>query len=111
MATKSQAETEPTKTDPVTTMAALQSSGFGNMMGMGTAWAEAFSEMSAEFVGFLAQFAGLSTGRWMPRLYHFSRRKWGWDMGYHAPYCVCLCHTFTECSDRKPLLAIFEFIQ
>ena len=35
-------------------MAALQKSGFGNMMGMGTAWAEAFSDMSAEFLGFLA---------------------------------------------------------
>ncbi len=54
MATKSQTEAKTTASDPVSTMAALQTSGFGNMMGLGKAWAEAFSEMSSEFVGFLA---------------------------------------------------------
>jgi hypothetical protein len=56
MADKSQ--TQDTKTsataEPVNAMAQLQEAGFGNMMGMGTAWIEAFSDMSAEVVGFVA---------------------------------------------------------
>ncbi|MGC1506402.1 MAG: phasin family protein [Sulfitobacter sp.] len=36
-------------------MAQLQDAGFGSMMSMGTAWIEAFSEMSAEVVGFVAE--------------------------------------------------------
>ncbi len=54
MATKSQSETKPETGNALNAMTALQRSGFGNMMGMGSAWAEAFGEMSAEFVGFLA---------------------------------------------------------
>ena len=52
MATKPQSEPESSALDAI---AALQASGFGNMMGVGTAWAEAFSDMSAEFLGFLAE--------------------------------------------------------
>lgn len=35
-------------------MAELQKAGFGNMMGMGTAWMEAVSDMGAEVVSFVA---------------------------------------------------------
>lgn len=35
-------------------MAQLQSAGFGSMMGMGTAWVETLSDMSAEMLGFVA---------------------------------------------------------
>ncbi|WP_390910407.1 phasin family protein [Pseudosulfitobacter sp. SM2401] len=33
----------------------LQSAGFGNLMGMSTAWLEAVGDMSAEVVGFVAE--------------------------------------------------------
>lgn len=55
MATKKQTSTSAEPTGALNAMNALQGAGFGNMMGMGTAWAEAFSEMSAEFVSFLAE--------------------------------------------------------
>lgn len=35
-------------------LAELQKAGFGNMMGMSTAWMEAFSDMGAEVVSFVA---------------------------------------------------------
>ena len=54
MGSKSQSEAAETTTNPASAILALQASGFGNMMGMGTAWAEAFSDMGAEFLGFLA---------------------------------------------------------
>jgi hypothetical protein len=56
MADKSQTEDseKSAKAEPVDAMAQLQEAGFGNMMGMGTAWIEAFSDMSAEVLGFVA---------------------------------------------------------
>ena len=56
MADKSQSQ-DPKKSaaaEPVNAMTQLQDAGFGNMIGMGTAWVEAFSDMSAEVVGFVA---------------------------------------------------------
>lgn len=41
-------------TQPLNAMTQLQEAGFGNMMGMGTAWVEALSDMSAEVAGFVA---------------------------------------------------------
>lgn len=57
MANKSQTQ-DPKSSEaaaPVNAMKHLQDAGFGNMMGMGTAWIEALSEMSAEVVGFVAE--------------------------------------------------------
>jgi phage gp36-like protein len=56
MADKSQTqnpETSATET-PFSATTQLQDAGFGNMMGMGTAWVEALSDMSAEVVSFMA---------------------------------------------------------
>ncbi len=57
MAEKSQTQGTQSseKAAPVDAMAQLQEAGFGNMMGMGTAWLEAFSDMSAEVLGFVAE--------------------------------------------------------
>lgn len=53
MATK--AETQKTIEDtPMKAMTELQEAGLGNMMGLGTAWAEAFGDMSSEFASFVA---------------------------------------------------------
>ncbi len=54
MATKSRSEPSSAPDSASDAIDALQNSGFGNMLGMGTAWAEAFSDMSAEFLSFLA---------------------------------------------------------
>ena len=54
MATKSTSETTESDT-PHNALAELQQAGFGNMMGMGTAWMEAFSDMGAEVVSFVAE--------------------------------------------------------
>lgn len=54
MSSKSKSGSDETTANSVSAMAALQASGFGNMMGMGSAWFEAFSDMGAEFLGFLA---------------------------------------------------------
>ena len=48
MAEKSTTETS------LNAMAELQRAGFGNVMGMGTAWMEAVSDMGAEVVSFVA---------------------------------------------------------
>ena len=43
------------ETDPATNaLSELQKAGFGNMMGMSTAWMEAVSDMGAEVVSFVA---------------------------------------------------------
>ena len=56
MAEKSQTQDPKTtaSAEPFNAMTQLQEAGFGNMMGMGTAWMEALSEMSAEVAGFVA---------------------------------------------------------
>ncbi|MCF2870401.1 phasin family protein [Octadecabacter sp. G9-8] len=57
MANKSTAQ-DTTQTDakaPVKTMPQLQDTALSNMMGMGTFWIEAVSEMSAEVVQFVAE--------------------------------------------------------
>ena len=56
MADKSQTQDSKTSATavPVNALAQLQDAGFGNMMGMGTAWIEACSDMSAEVVSFVA---------------------------------------------------------
>ena len=54
MATKSTTDTEKTMTDPFKVMEVFQNSGFGDMFGLGTYWAETFGEISSEFAGFLA---------------------------------------------------------
>lgn len=56
MADKSQTQTPKTSstTEPTNAMAQLQEAGFGNMMGISTAWMEALSDMSAEMIGFVA---------------------------------------------------------
>eukprot|EP00919_Chromeraceae_sp_WS-2016_P024052 GHVR01057013.1.p1 GENE.GHVR01057013.1~~GHVR01057013.1.p1 ORF type:complete len:171 (+),score=10.45 GHVR01057013.1:238-750(+) len=57
MADKPQTHTPKTSSsaDPFSTMTQLQKAGFGNMMGMGTAWVEAVSDMSAEVADFMAE--------------------------------------------------------
>ena len=40
---------------PFNAFAELQKAGFGSMMGMSTAWVEAFTDMGAEVVSFLAE--------------------------------------------------------
>jgi len=56
MADNTQTEDPKTAATPKRSdaIAQFQEAGFGNMMGMGTAWIEAFSDMSAEVVGFVA---------------------------------------------------------
>ncbi|MEH6741071.1 MAG: phasin family protein [Sulfitobacter sp.] len=56
MADKSQTQEPKTsaRAEPDNATAQLQEAGFGNMMGMGTAWIEALNDMSAEVVGFVA---------------------------------------------------------
>lgn len=53
MATKS--ETQKTSEQvPMKLLSDLQKAGLGNMMGLSTAWAEAFGDMSSEFASFVA---------------------------------------------------------
>lgn len=56
MADKSQNQDPKTSStgDAINAMTKLHDAGFGNMMGMGTAWIEAFSDMGAEVVSFVA---------------------------------------------------------
>lgn len=54
MAKKEDTEAPESVNDPVSAMAALRKEGFDNFMGLGTAWAEAVSDMSAEMLGFLS---------------------------------------------------------
>lgn len=52
----SKAETQKTEGNtPMSVVSELQKAGFGNMMGLGTAWAEAFGDMSSEFATFVAE--------------------------------------------------------
>lgn len=57
MANKSQSKDpdSPAKDTPVNAFAQLQEAGLGNLMGMGTAWMEAISDMGAEVAGFVAE--------------------------------------------------------
>jgi hypothetical protein len=57
MADKPQTQDPKTaaKEEPFNAMTQLQGAGFGNMLGMSTAWMEALSDMSAEVVGFVAE--------------------------------------------------------
>ncbi|NNE88071.1 MAG: phasin family protein [Silicimonas sp.] len=49
------AETPKTTDEiPMKALTQLQEAGLGNMMGLGTAWAEAFGDMSSEFASFVA---------------------------------------------------------
>lgn len=45
----------PTSEAPLSAITQLQEAGLGNMMGMGTAWIEAVSDMSAEVAHFVAE--------------------------------------------------------
>lgn len=54
MTRKSRTDTSTDHSEPLKAIAELQKAGFGNMMGMSTAWIEAVSDMNAEFIGFLA---------------------------------------------------------
>lgn len=55
MATKSKSGTEETPTAMTEALSKLQQAGFTNMMGMGTAWTEAVSDLGAEVVSFVAE--------------------------------------------------------
>ncbi|WP_299732642.1 phasin family protein [uncultured Tateyamaria sp.] len=56
MADKSPTEDKsPTSDAPFNAITQLQEAGLGSMMGMGTAWAEAISDMSAEVAHFVAE--------------------------------------------------------
>lgn len=57
MANTSQTKDPTTQTahEPFNTFAHFQEAGLGNLMGMGTAWVEAVSEMGAEVAGFVAE--------------------------------------------------------
>ncbi|EEB82490.1 phasin family protein [Roseobacter sp. GAI101] len=57
MVDKPQTQTPKTSsaTDPFSAMTQIQKAGFGSMMGMGTAWVEALSDMSAEMADFVAE--------------------------------------------------------
>jgi len=54
MADKAQTKASPPEDQPLNALAQLQESGFGNMMGMSTAMMEAFSDMGAEVLSFVA---------------------------------------------------------
>lgn len=53
MADKAQSKTT-SEDQPFDALAQMQENGFGNMLGMSTALMEAFTDMSAEVVGFVA---------------------------------------------------------
>ena len=56
MADKSPSEDKtPTAGAPLGAITQLQEAGLGNIMGMGTAWIEAVSDMSAEVANFVAE--------------------------------------------------------
>ncbi|MFK7878275.1 phasin family protein [Roseobacter sp.] len=56
MANKSPREEKaPTSEAPLSAITQLQEAGLGSMMGMGTAWIEAVSDMSAEVAHFVAE--------------------------------------------------------
>lgn len=56
MANKSPREEKaPTSEAPLNAITQLQEAGLGSMMGMGTAWIEAVSDMSAEVAHFVAE--------------------------------------------------------
>ena len=53
MATKEM--TDSAQATPAGTLAALPMAGWGDMVGIGSAWAQVVSDMSAEVIGFVAQ--------------------------------------------------------
>lgn len=53
MATKTETQ-KTTEEIPMKALTELQEAGLGNMMGLGTAWAEAFGDMSSEFASFVS---------------------------------------------------------
>ena len=55
MSKKSETEKTTPAEAPMQAVAKLQEAGFTNLMGMGTAWMEAMSEMSAELANFVAE--------------------------------------------------------
>lgn len=57
MAEKSptQEKTQTAADEPLNAITQLQQAGFGSMMGMGTAWIETISDMSAEVAEFVAE--------------------------------------------------------
>lgn len=56
MADKSPTDDKTSTADaPMSTIIQLQEAGMGSMMGMGTAWVEAVSDMSAEVAHFIAE--------------------------------------------------------
>ena len=57
MADKSNAKDSTTQnaSDPFNILSQLQNAGFGNMMGMNTAWMETLTDMSAEVASFVAE--------------------------------------------------------
>jgi len=57
MTNKSQTKgsTSSTPAEPFNAFSQLQEAGLGNLMGMGTAWVEAISDMGAEVTNFIAE--------------------------------------------------------
>ncbi|WP_299410117.1 phasin family protein [uncultured Roseobacter sp.] len=55
MANKSETQTSTKDAAPFGALAQLQEAGFGNMVGMSTAWMEAMGDMGAEVAGFIAE--------------------------------------------------------
>lgn len=57
MATKSSTDntTSATAAEPMRSISQLQEAGMGSFMGMGTAWIEAISDLSAEVASFVAE--------------------------------------------------------
>ena len=54
MASKPHQDTSAKAETPIDPLAQLRDAGFGNMLGMGTAWLERLNEMGAEMVSFVA---------------------------------------------------------
>ena len=52
---ETQDQTSKTPNPPLDALTQLSEAGLGNMMGMGTAWVEAVSNLSAEVASFLAE--------------------------------------------------------
>jgi hypothetical protein len=54
MADRPSTQSTPKKETPESPLAQLQEAGLGSMLGMGTAWMEAFSDLGAEVANFVA---------------------------------------------------------
>ena len=55
MADKPQEKTNPAEALPFDIAARMKGNGMGDLMGLGTAWMEAMSDMSAELMSFVAE--------------------------------------------------------